>query len=416
MTHPRAIAAATIGNIVEWYDFALYSAATPLVFQRLFFARHDDGLLAQLAPMLVFGAGFLVRPAGGILFGLLGDRLGHARALRHTLTIIGLATAAIGLLPGQATIGILAPILLLVLRLAQGFAAGGEWAGAVLLLGADTPGAPHRGVAFALTQSGVAAGMVLGGAALWAARLLPDAAFLSWGWRLPFLAALPFLCLGLWLRATPQPGRPATRHPRPPLSPRQAGPALLRGIVLRLAENGGVYMMLVFGLAYGRAHHVPDRWLLLASTLGMVADGIAMPAFGWLAQRLGARIVYALGAVGLALFSGPFLALVASGSQAGVVMAFIVGMALCHAPMIAVEPALLSALFPAAHRYLGVALAHEAGAMLAGGVSPVVATLLVHSAGGKGAVAAYMGALAGLSLLALLPRPARRAVFPQAEE
>lgn len=417
----RTVAAATIGNIVEWYDFALYTAATPLVFQRLFFARHDDGLLAQIEPMLVFGAGFLVRPAGGILFGLLGDRLGHARALRYTLTIIGIATAAIGLLPGQATIGVLAPLLLLVLRLAQGFAAGGEWAGAVLLLGADSPAARHRGIAFALTQSGVAAGMVLGGAALWAARQLPEAAFLSWGWRIPFLAAFPFLLLGLWLRATPHPDTPIVRSARPHAAPQGMGLQgmglpLLTGTMLRLAENGSIYMMLVFGMAYGHMHHVPDRWMLLAGTLGMVADGLAMPAFGWLAEHLGARTIYALGAAGMALFCGLFLALVASGSQSGVILAFIVGMGLCHAPMIAVEPALLSALFPPAHRYLGVAVAHEAGALLAGGISPVVATLLVHSRWGNGAVCGYMAALAGLSLLALLARPARRLAFPQPQE
>ncbi|GBQ22189.1 major facilitator superfamily transporter [Gluconacetobacter sacchari DSM 12717] len=415
----RVLASAIIGNIVEWYDFALYTAATPLVFGQLFFAHGQDSLLVQTEPLMVFAAGFVVRPLGGLFFGALGDRRGHREALRWTLLLIGIATALIGVLPTHARIGMMAPLLLLGLRLVQGFAAGGEWAGAVLIVGEgetalrDTPAragpATGRGVAFALSQSGVAAGMVLGTAALLLARSLPGDAFLAYGWRLAFLAAVPFVALGVWLRGIP-PGRPAAPTPsRPPaiMVLRRCGLPLACGMALRLAENGGVYLMTVFALFYGHARHIPDAWLLMGSMAGMAADGLAMPCFGWLADRIGAPRVYLGGAVALAVLAEPFFMLLDHDTLWSVVLAFTGGMALCHAPMIAVEPALLARLFPPELRYSGVAMAHELGAVLAGGISPLVAAGLYHATGGASGTALYMAALAAASAVALWP-PLRR--------
>lgn len=409
----RVLASAIIGNIVEWYDFALYTAATPLVFGQLFFAHGQDSLLVQTEPLMIFAAGFVMRPLGGLFFGALGDRHGHRAALRWTLLLIGIATALIGVLPSYARIGMMAPLLLLGLRLVQGFAAGGEWAGAVLIIGEgetgpeDTPDrvgpTTGRGVAFALSQSGVAAGMVLGTAALLLARSLPGDAFLTYGWRLAFLAAVPFVALGAWLRGTPS-GRPAARTPsRPPavMILRHCGLPLACGMALRLAENGGVYLMTVFALFYGHARHIPDTWLLTGTMAGMAADGLAMPCFGWLADRIGASRVYLGGAVALAVLAEPFFMLLDHGTLWSVVLAFTGGMALCHAPMIAVEPALLARLFPRELRYSGVAMAHELGAVLAGGISPLLAAGLYRTTGGASGVAIYMTVLATVSALAL---------------
>ncbi|MFT8776856.1 MAG: MFS transporter [Gluconacetobacter liquefaciens] len=408
----RALASAIIGNIVEWYDFALYTAATPLVFGPLFFSQARDSLFVQTEPLMVFAAGFVVRPLGGLFFGALGDRRGHREALRWTLLLIGIATALIGVLPTHARIGMMAPLLLLALRLVQGFAAGGEWAGAVLIIGEgetgpqETPARPAktgRGVAFALSQSGVAAGMVLGTAALLLARSLPGDGFLTYGWRVAFLAAVPFVALGVWLRGTPS-GRPAARTPsRPPaiMVLRRCGLPLACGMALRLAENGGVYLMTVFALFYGHARHIPDAWLLMGSMAGMAADGLAMPCFGWLADRIGASRVYLGGAVALAVLAEPFFMLLDHATLWSVVLAFTGGMALCHAPMIAVEPALLARLFPPELRYSGVAMAHELGAVLAGGISPLVAAGLYHTTGTASGTALYMAALAAASAVAL---------------
>lgn len=425
----RAVTSAIIGNFIEWYDFALYTAATPLVFSLIFLTTKQDPFLSQIETIALFSLGFVVRPLGGILFGYIGDRAGPLVALRWTLFFIGSATALIGLLPPCARIGVLAPILLLVLRLIQGLAAGGEWAGSILVIGSGAASRQKRNIALALSQSGVAAGMVAGTAVLWLARQLPDQAFLTWGWRIAFLAALPFAGLGLFLRTSssgttssevpfsdiPKTGNLPSRRGIPLLNVLRTCPIeVLCGIGLRLAENGGVYIISVFGLAYGHTRHVPDSALLMAVTAGLTADGVAMPLFGWLANRIGCAIVYLGGILFLAALAVPFFSLIASGQPDAVMLAFVLAMMLGHAPMIATEPVLLEDLFPTAWRYTGIAVSHEIGAVLAGGLSPLMAAILFHRTGNVNDVAFYLIALAacsGLALLGLRRHPQERSSF-----
>ncbi|MBO1325098.1 MFS transporter [Acetobacter sp. TBRC 12305] len=416
-TQRKSLFSAMIGNMVEWYDFALYTAATPLVFAPLFFPPGQSSFANQFAAIVVFASGHVMRPAGGVLFGHMGDCRGHLNALRWTLLLIGTVTVLIGLLPTYAQAGVLAPVCLLVMRLVQGLAAGGEWAGSVLVIGGAAPDGRARHVMMALSQSGVALGMVLGTAALWLAQSLPATAFTSWGWRVPFLITLPAVIMGVWLRAglaVPNATTMAAPGAAPGAGPGRAagfpfwrlvrtspGPVLC-GIGLRLAENGGVYLITVFGLVYGREQGVPDRLLLAGLTAGLIADGCAMPLFARLVARWGAARIYLGGLVALAVLSVPFFALIRSGTGWGVVAAFVLALGLGHAPTIAVEPLLLERLFPPTVRYTGVAVAHEGGAVLAGGVSPVVAAALYHLAGNVNAVAFYLVGLVACSGLALL--------------
>ncbi|MBB2172349.1 MFS transporter [Gluconacetobacter asukensis] len=405
----RALCSAMAGNIVEWYDFSLYLAAAPLIFSQLFFSGAQTAFMHQVEAAAFFAAGFVVRPVGGILFGYLGDRYGHLVSLRWTLLLIGAGTAAIGALPGFDTIGLYAPSILLLLRLVQGVAAGGEWAGSILVIEGAAAGARNNTVLLSLSQSGVAAGMVLGTVALWLASCLPHEAFLRWGWRAAFVAPLPFVGLGILLRTSMDGGarrvepHGLSRFPLVTLLRREPV-AVLRGIGIRLAENGGVYLMTVFGLSYGREQHIPDTVLLLAMTLGLAADGLAMPLFGWLAVRYGAQRVYLGGIIGLSCLAPLFFLLVASGQTGYVMLAFVLVMALGHAPMIAVEPILLARLFADGERYTGVAVSHEIGAVLAGGLSPLMATLLYHASGSVNGVILYLLLLATFSAIALCGR------------
>ncbi|WP_367161128.1 MFS transporter (plasmid) [Kozakia baliensis] len=404
---PVTLISATIGNIVEWYDFALYTAATPLVFARLFFKQNSDAFTNQIETIALFAAGFLVRPIGGIIFGRIGDRYGHVIALQWTLLLIGIATSLIGLLPTYEHIGLLAPLLLLLLRLVQGVAAGGEWAGSILVIGDVQPcNTSRRTVTLALSQSGVAAGMVLGTGMIWLLGHLPEEAFLSWGWRVAFLLPLPLIGLGVFLRASllPSPARniekSTDRHKILRVF-RDRPLQIIRGIGIRVTENGGIYLISVFGLSYGRTQHVPDSLLLAGMTCGLIADGIAMPVFGWVATRIGHARTYRSGSIFLLLLILPFFRLIASGEPTYVIGAFVVTMMLAHAPMIAVEPFLLERLFPQHSRYLGVAVSHEFGAVLAGGLSPLFAALLYHHSGSVNGVVGYVFLLAVLSLLLL---------------
>lgn len=402
----RRVVSASIGNIVEWYDFALYTAATPLIFTHLFFAADAGEWFSQLQSLAIFAAGFVVRPLGATLFGALGDRRGHATAMRFTLLLIGLATVLIGLLPTYKQVGIIAPVSLLMLRVMQGLAAGGEWAGAVLMIGAPDPAVRDygkSGLAFALSQSGVALGMLLGGAALWAAQRLGHNAFLDYGWRLPFIATAPFLFLGLWLRSGPHTSAAPSEVSSCDVTPSgravmEYGPALMYGVALRMAESACIYLILVFGLSYGSSVHIPVEWLLIANTVAIAADGLAIPFFGWLSDRIGSGRTFAMGAIAMGIGSTFFFLAFHQNSLLLLILGFAGGVSLCHAPMIAAEPILLASMFPPRVRYRGVAMAHELGGVLAGGLTPLIAAGILHQTRSIVGVALYLFALSFLAL------------------
>lgn len=402
----RAIFASIAGNMLEWYDFFLFAAASATVFAPLFFPLGGDPLVGMMAAFSTYAVGFAARPLGGLLFGHVGDRFGRKAALVWTLSLMGVATFAIGLLPTHDRIGIWAPVMLVALRIVQGIAAGGEWGGGVLMITENTP-ADRRGMLGALSQTGVGLGFVLASLAFWAAHRLGDTAFLAWGWRLPFLASLLLLLLGLFIRKRvgetagyeaagedEAAGAPVLtvirRHPR----------AILIAIGLRLAENGTSHLFQAFAIAYGTQAGLSVETMLAGSVLAMLADSLMMPVYGAASDRFGRRPVYLAGILGAAAFAYPFFLMLGSGSAALAIMAMLIGNGLCHAAMIGVQPALFTEMFPAHIRYSGLAMAHEVSSVIVG-IAPLVATMLLARYHHPAPVALYLALLCTISAAAL---------------
>lgn len=391
--------------MLEWYDFFLFGTAAALVFNRLFFPAADP-TAALLAAFSVYAVGFAARPIGGLIFGHVGDRHGRKVSLVWTLSIMGVATFAIGLLPSYEQAGMLAPALLVALRLLQGIAAGGEWGGGVLMITENAP-ADRRGFLGAWSQVGVGLGFVLASLAFFLARRMPEADFLAWGWRLPFLASILIFLVGVFIRLRIsetarhlEEGRGS--HAAPILRLLRRYPrAILTGVGIRLAENGGSHLLITFSLAYGVTVGAPADALLIGVMLGMIADSAMMPVFGALSDRIGRRAVYLAGVIGLALFGYPFLRMLDSGAPAMIVAAFVIGNGLCHAAMIGVQPALFSEMFDGEVRYSGLAFVHEVSSVIVG-FAPLIATALYASSKSPVPVAAYLAILCLLSAVALL--------------
>ncbi|GHC72172.1 MFS transporter [Limoniibacter endophyticus] len=407
----KIVAASVAGNALEWYDFFLYGTAAALVFSQLFFPAGTDPLTGTLAAFAGFAVGFAARPFGGIVFGHLGDRLGRKYALVLTLSIMGAATFAIGLLPTYEQIGIWAPALLVLLRLLQGIAAGGEWGGGVLIISENAP-PEQRGLYSAWSQVGVAAGFVLSAGAFYLAQLLPHEAFMSWGWRVPFLISIVIFALGIYIRynlpdsaefkqaqtekTDEKPHLPLKevlrRHPR----------EVLLAMGLRVAENGGSYIFLAFALAYGKFAGADQGTMLLGVMLSMTVALGSMVFFGHLSDKIGRRPVFMFGAVGIICVAFPFFWLIDTLSTPMILIAFLLGNAVCHAAMVGTMPAFFSELFDPDVRYTGVALGHEIASVFAGGMSPLIATALLAGFQASWPISLFLAGLGLISVIAVL--------------
>lgn len=405
----RIVAASVAGNALEWYDFFLYSTAAALVFSRLFFPATTDPLAGTLAAFAGFAVGFAARPFGGLIFGHIGDRLGRKPALVLTLCIMGGSTFCIGLLPTYAQIGMWAPALLVLLRVLQGIAAGGEWGGGVLIISENAP-AHRRGFYSAWSQVGVAGGFVLSAGAFYLAQLLPEPQFMSWGWRVPFLVSIVIFGLGIYIRsnlpdsAEFEANKSQASHQHLPIvtvlkrHPRE----ILLAMGLRVAENGGSYIFLAFALAYGKFIGVAQDVMLLGVMLSMTLGLASMVWFGHLSDRYGRRPIFLFGAVGMLLAAFPFFWLIDTGHTALIMLAFVLANTLCHAAMVGVMPSFFSELFSTEVRYTGIAFGHEIAAVFAGGLSPVIATALLSGFGASWPIACYLMSLAAISVIAAL--------------
>jgi len=403
----RAIAASVVGNTLEWYDFFLYATAAALVFGDLFFPVGADPLVNTLVSFAGYAVGFAARPLGGLVFGHVGDKYGRKASLFWTLAIMGLATFLIGLLPTFAQIGIWAPIALVLLRVLQGIAAGGEWGGGVLLITENAP-ARREGLFGALSQTGVGLGFVLSTFAFYLAGLLPHDDFVSWGWRVPFLVSISIFGVGLFIRfrVSETSDFQAAEADAPQHAPlvevlRKHPRELLVGIGARLAETCGSHLFVTFALAYGKAVGAEVDTLVLGVTLGMLADSLMMPVFGALSDRFGRRPVYMFGALAMAAFAYPFFLMLESGSTGVILLAFIIGNGLCHAAMIGVQPAMYSEMFSARVRYSGLAMAHEVSSLIVG-FSPLIATALYAHYRSPIPVALFLGAICLISASSLM--------------
>jgi MHS family shikimate/dehydroshikimate transporter-like MFS transporter len=422
----RYVVASLVGNALEWYDFFLYATAASIVFGKLFFPAGTDPLVGTLGAFAGFAVGFAARPLGGLIFGHIGDKVSRKTSLVLTLTIMGAATFLMGLLPTYAQVGIWAPTLLIGLRVLQGIAAGGEWGGGVLLI-SENSSDKRRGFLSAFSQSGVSLGFVLSAAAFYLVQLLPAEQFMSWGWRLPFLLSIAIFGVGIYIRSNlPETKQFAElqdqgkRARMPIIAAIKTHPKeILVGMGLRVAENGGSYLILSFSLVYGVHVGVNPGLLLIGVMLSMLFSFGMTLFFGHLSDKIGRRKVYAFGATALALMAFPFFALLDSNTPALVILAYFIGNGVCHAPMIGTQPAFFHELFSAEVRYSGMAISHELASVFAGGLSPLIATGLLITYNSSVPVSLYAILLAAITLVALAfsgkvgdrkPQPVTRAV------
>ena len=412
----RVVMASLIGTTIEWYDFFLYGSAAALVFNKLFFPEFDP-LVGTMLAFATYALGFVARPVGGIVFGHFGDRIGRKRLLMLSLVLMGVATILIGLLPTYAQIGVWAPIALIVLRLVQGFAVGGEWGGAVLMA-AEHGDAARRGFWASWPQAGVPAGNLLAAAVLAImAAVQSEAEFLDWGWRVPFVLSALLVVIGWYIRnrvsespmfeAEIEAAEAPARVPAIDVL-RERPKALVLGAGLRVGENISYYILTVFSLTYlVDVSHERRSVALNALLVGAAVQFFAIPALALLSDRIGRRPVYALGAFGLAVWSFIIFGLLGSGDNASIVLALVVGLVL-HGAMYGPQAAFITELFPTRIRYSGVSIAYQLTSIVAGSLAPIIALWLYREYGSATPVAIYVAVACVISgVSALLARETR---------
>lgn len=409
----RAVVGSMAGSIVEWYEFFIYSTAAALVFSRTFFPESDNPLDAVLAAFLTYAVGFVARPLGGIVFGQLGDRYGRKKLLQVSLLTIGIATFLMGCLPDFSVWGYAAPITLALLRFVQGFAVGGEWGGAVLLVGEHSPPA-QRGYWSSYPQAAACAGNVLASVVLLTANtLLSDAAFLSWGWRLAFWLSAIVVIVGYYIRTKVE-DAPIFRKAAEERERRRDDAVgfgvvlreyplvVLKAAVVRVGENALYFLIVAFSLTYlTLSDLLSSQDVLLILLIGNVVQFFAMLVGGYLADHLGRRRTFLLGGV-LCLVWAPFyFPLLNTGSFTVVLLAMLWGL-IPQAFMSATVASLFSEMFPTRARYSGISAAYQLGAILGGSLSPIIATQLWSATGTWWPIALYIFAVLAISLLVLV--------------
>ncbi|WP_321952310.1 MFS transporter [Paraburkholderia bannensis] len=411
----RAAAAAFIGTMIEWYDFYIYATAAALVFGELYFPS-EDRFVSTMASFATFAVGFFARPLGGVIFGHLGDRIGRKKALMTTLMMMGVATVCVGLLPSYAKVGALAPVLLVLLRVVQGIAVGGEWGGAVLMAGEHAP--EGRRTFFAsFAQLGSPAGLILSLLAFRSVTSLDKADFLSWGWRLPFLVSAVLLIVGIMIRLgvneSPEFEKLKDQRRTAKLPIAEVVSSSWGLVLLCIGANtigiAGVYFTNTFMIAYTTQYVGITRSMIL-DCLFVVAfiQFFSQPLAAWLAERLGGARFLKLAAIGAMLSPYPMFVLV----QSGHVVPMVVGIAIavvCMASYYSVIAGFVSGVFPTRVRYSAISLSYQVCGAIAGGLTPLVGTWLAHRYAGQWwPLAMFYTCLAAISLLCIVALDARR--------
>jgi metabolite-proton symporter len=411
----RQVALASfIGTAIEWYDFFLYGTAAALIFNELFFPKAEPSV-GTLAALATFGVGFAARPIGGIIFGHFGDRIGRKSMLVLSLLIMGLATAAIGVLPTYASIGVAAPILLVVLRMAQGLGVGGEWGGAVLMSVEHAP-TGKRGLYGAFPQMGVPAGLFASTVIFTITQAVTsEAQFTSWGWRVPFLFSLVLVAVGLFIRlrimespAFQEVKDTGTEAPKPIVDVIKTHPReVLVAMGMRIAENGIFYVFTVFVLAYGEDTLKLGKSTMLTGVAIAAAVGLlTIPLWGRLSDRIGRKPLYMAGAVFSLLFAFPFFAMVDTKEPILIWLAIVLGVNVGHDLMYGPQGAYYAELFGTRVRYSGASLGYQLASVLSGGFAPLIAAaLLAANNGSPTLVAAYMAVMGVITVVATALAP-----------
>jgi metabolite-proton symporter len=411
----KVVAASMAGTTVEWYDFFLYGVAAALVFNKVFFPALGEAA-GTAAAFATFAIGFVARPLGGLVFGHYGDKLGRKKLLVISLLMMGIATFLIGLLPGAETIGVAAPILLIVLRLVQGFAIGGEWGGAVLIVSEHGDPA-RRGYWASWPQAGVPLGQLLANGLLFLLAAVQDeAAFLAWGWRIPFLLSAVLVLIGLYIRlsieespifkeAQERAARLAAtgekevvpivdvfrRYPR----------EVFTAMGARFVENVWYYVFTIVITSYVTQRlGLSSSFVLGAVLIGAAVHLVVIPIWGALSDRFGRKPIYLLGAAGVGVWAFVFTALVDTGSFALTTLAVVVGLVF-HGAMYGPQAAFLSEMFGTKVRYSGVSVGYQLASVVAGGLAPIIAVALYTSFDSGYAVSVYVALSAVLTIVAV---------------
>jgi MFS family permease len=367
----RVAMASCIGSTVEWYDFFIYATAAALVFNKLFFPQFDP-LVGSLVALGTYAAGFIARPIGGLVFGYVGDRFGRKKALVTTLLIVGIATFVIGLMPTYATIGIIAPIILICIRMLHGFGIGGEQGNAILIACEHAP-PERRGFYGSLVQIGAPAGFVLPLAifAILTATVTDDS-FLDWGWRIPFLLSIFLIGIGLYIRLQlSESPLFASAHrkdqERPPMMAmlKRNTRDILLGWGAKLCESSIFSIYAVMISAYAVSRGIPKSVMTSSILAAIVVELVTLPLFGALSDRIGRRKVYILGAVVTILMAFPLFGLVYYNQQGLIWLGLVGALAIGHSAMYAPQAAFFAELFPVSVRATGVALVQQFGALIA---------------------------------------------------
>jgi MFS family permease len=411
----RIVAASMAGTVVEWYDFFLYATAAAMVFNEVLMPPSDNPYDGIIAAFVTYAIGFIARPLGGVIFGHIGDKLGRKHTLQLTILLIGIATVLMGCLPSYASIGVAAPILLVLLRFVQGLALGGEWGGAVLLVSEHAP-ARERATWAAWPQAAVPVGNLLATAVLWLMKTtLSDAAFLSWGWRVAFWLSAVVVLVGYWIRTTVS-DAPIFEQAKAELEEGKASGygvvdvikryprGVLTGMGLRFAENIMYYLVVSFSIVYlGTGLEMDTTTILGLIAIAHIAHFFFILVVGRLADRFGRKPVYLAGAILGGTWG--FWAFPAFGTKDTVVIlgTIIVGLAF-HALMYASQPAIMSEMFPTRMRYSGISISYQVTSIVAGSLAPILATSWLKSTGSWVPTAVYLlvaGVITAVAVLAL---------------
>jgi MFS transporter, MHS family, shikimate and dehydroshikimate transport protein len=408
--------ASAVGTSLEWYDFSLYSTAAALVLPTVFFP--GGGAVGVFGSFATFAVGFFARPIGGVIIGNLGDRFGRRQMLFLTLILMAVASTLIGVLPGYATAGVWAPVLLVVLRVLQGFGAGGEYAGATLLA-AEHAQRESRGLNASIPAVGNAAGTLLA-TIIFAvvSGSMSSEAFLGWGWRIPFLLSVLVGIAGIVIRLriaeSPEfvAAKQSARIARVPIAElfRSAGRRVPGAMLASIGPNVASYLPSVYALTYlATVVHAPAWWGLVGIIIANALKFITIPTAGMLSDRFGRRPVFIAGALGVVVFAFPFFFLLDAATPVTVWIAMVLVLTLANDCMLASQSAFMSELFDVRLRYTGVTFTREISGAIVGGTLPFIAAWLTSAAGGGSwLVSVYCIVLGLLAVVGMLILPETR--------
>ena len=408
----KVIVASLVGTSLEWYDFFIYGTAAALVFNKLFFPSFEP-LVGTMLAFTTYAVGFVARPLGGVVFGHYGDKLGRKNVLVVTLLLMGIATFLIGVLPTHATIGVWAPILLVLLRFLQGIGLGGEWGGAVLMT-LESGDPQRRGLNASWPQVGVPIGLLLANGVLsLMGAITSNEAFLSWGWRVPFLLSGLLVIVGLWIRMTIAESplfsevEAADSKAAAPIVEvlRRYPKQVLLAIGARIGVDVAFYTFVLFVTTYITTYlELPNQYALNAVLIAATVQVIAIPYFGHLSDRFGRRPIYLIGAIGSAFWVFVFFTMLNSQQFGLIVLAVVVAL-IFHAAMYGPQASFIAEMFPTKVRYTGASMGYQLAGILGGALAPIISVALLDRFDTSVVVSVYVVAMLLATIICVFLAP-----------